>query len=264
MKNSGLSVAKIIVFIFGLLSILSANVLTVVGDLVSDYVRYALVFIGLILIFVSYKMASTIENKTLTSRQMAVIALQGAISALLYIFVKFPLPFFPSFLDMQISEIPALITSFMYGPLAGIFVLIIRFVIKIPFTGTMGVGEIADLIIGSMLVIVSGLIYKKHRTIKGAVVGLSIGVVFALVGAIFANWLVLIPFYLQLYFNGSMAPLVGMCSMIPGINETNFMPLYIFVGVVPFNLLRFIVVFGLTMFLYKRTGFIFNKFTSKK
>ena len=79
--------------------------------------------------------------------------------------------------------------------------------------------------------------------------------------ACLANWLILIPFYLQLYFNGSMAPLVGMCKMIPGINETNFMPLYIFVGVLPFNLLRFIIVFVLTILLYKRLSFLFKKIT---
>ena len=264
MKNSKLSVTKIIIFIFGLLSLISSVVLTILGNLVSDYVRYSLVFIGLIVMFIAYKLPNEQESRVLSSKEMAVIALQGAISALLYMFVKFPLPFFPSFLDMQVSEIPALITSFMYGPTAGVFVLIIRFVIKVPFTGTMGVGEIADLIIGSLFVIVSGLIYKKHRTLKGALVGMAAGVGIGLVGAVLANWLVLIPFYLQLYFNGSMAPLVGMCSMIPGINESNFMSLYIFAGAAPFNLLRFIVVYGLTMFLYKRTSFIFNKFTGKK
>lgn len=262
MKNSGLSITKIIVFVFGLALLIGANVITILQLDVSSYINYALVFIGVLLMLLSYKMPNDGERKTLTSKQMAVIAVQGAISALLYMFVKFPLPFFPSFLDMQVSEIPALITSFMYGPIAGIFVLIIRFVIKIPFTGTMGVGEIADLIIGSLLVIIAGLIYKKHRTIKGALIGLSIGVVFSTVGAALVNWLVLIPFYLQLYFNGSMAPLIGMCSMIPGINESNFMVLYIFIGAVPFNLLRFICVFILTMLLYKRISFLFKKFTN--
>ena len=180
---------------------------------------------------------------------------------MLYIFVKFPLPIFPSFLDLQVSEIPALITSFMYGPYAGAMVILIRFIIKLPFSGTAGVGEIADLIIGLVVVIISGIIYGKKHTFKGAVVGMSTSMVTGTVLACLANWLILIPFYLQLYFNGSMAPLVGMCKMIPGINETNFMPLYIFVGVLPFNLLRFIIVFVLTVLLYKRISFLFKKIT---
>lgn len=252
---------KIIIFIIGLILILCTDFFVIFNLNVSNYIVYSLLAIGVLLILLTCK--ENHKHFKLTSKEMVLIALQGAISALLYIYIKFPLPFFPSFLDIQISEIPALITSFMYGPINGLFVLLIRFIIKLPFTGTIGVGEIADLIISSTLIIVSGLIYKKNRTFKGAIKGLILGMILSIFIAIIVNYLILIPFYLQLYFNGAIEPLIKMCSMIPNINKDNFMILYLFVGVLPFNIIRFSLVFILTLFLYKKISFIFNKIIGK-
>ena len=59
-----------------------------------------------------------------TVKNIAGTAILAAMSVLLYLFVKFKLPsIFPSFLDFQISEIPALIAGFAYGPLSGFFVI---------------------------------------------------------------------------------------------------------------------------------------------
>lgn len=257
MKNSSFR-GRLTLFIIGILLILAS----IFSWLMNYYslTIYALDALGILFILLSV-INKKINLRTFTVKEISLIGVQSAIASLLYIFVKFNLPFFPSFLDIQISEIPALITSFMYGPYAGSMVILVRFIIKLPFSGTAGVGEVADLIIGIALVLVSGLIYKKHRTLKGAINGMILGIILATILASLANWLVLIPFYLELYFKGSMAPLIGMCSMIPGINETNFMPLYIFVGVVPFNLLRFVIVFILTLLLYKRVSFLFKKIT---
>lgn len=257
MKNSSLR-GRIASFITGLVLIL-ASIFCWLKDY-NELAIYTLDILGLVFILMSAFNKST-NRRPFTVKEISLIGVQGALASLLYIFVKINLPIFPSFLDLQVSEIPALITSFIYGPYAGAMVILIRFIIKLPFSGTAGVGEIADLIIGLAIVIISGLIYKKNRTFKGALKGMTIAMLVATVLVSLANWLILIPFYLELYFHGSMAPLLGMCSMIPGINEANFMVMYIFVGVVPFNLLRFIIVFILTIVLYKRISFLFKKIT---
>ena len=195
-------------------------------------------------------------------KEMAMVGIMGAISSILYIFVKFNLPFFPSFLDIQISEIPALIVGFAYGPVAGIATLAIRFVVKLPLTSTASVGEFADLLIGIALVVPTSIIYKKHRTFKGAIVGFSIGVLLATITAMLLNWLVLIQFYVELYFNGDWAPIIGMCSMIPNINQDNFFALYLFAGVLPFNLFRYLIVGIITFLIYKRAKNLLDKVTN--
>lgn len=217
---------------------------------------YAINIVGTIILFVGICFFIAFlqhgkEIKSLTVKQMTMVAIQSAITVILYYFVKINLPIFPGFLDIQVSEIPALITSFAYGPYVGCLIILIRFIIKLPATITAGVGEVADLLIGCTLIITTGLIYKKHRTFKGALVGTEVGVFVATVVACLANWLILIPAYVQIA-HFPLSAIVGMCSMIPGITEANFMPLYIFVGVLPFNLFRFIIVFALTFLLYKR------------
>lgn len=227
--------------------------LYVVGSLI--------VLVGAYLIY-AYVMTKK-EVKRMSVKQMTLIGTLSAISIVLYYFAKFPLPFFPPWLDIQFSDLPALIGSFIYGPWAGILIVFIRFVVKLPGTSTVGVGELADLILGVVLVVTSGLIYKKHRTIKGAFIGSLIGVGAATVAACFTNWLLLIPAYIKIA-GFPLGAIVGSLSYIKVGGESvvtadNYMLYYIFVGVVPFNLFRYSLVLALTFILYKRISWLFNK-----
>ena len=146
----------------------------------------------------------------------------------------------------------------MYGPFVGSIVIIVRFLIKLPSTITAGVGELADLIIGLTFVISAGLIYKKMKTLNGAIASLSIGAFIATVVALLVNYFILIPAYINIA-NFPIETIVGMCSMIPGINVDNFLITYIFAGALPFNLFRFVIVGILTFLLYKRVSGFINK-----
>jgi len=200
--------------------------------------------------------------KRMNIKQMSVIAVFGALSVILYYFGKFNLPFFPSWLDIQFSDIPALLVSFMYGPISGVLVIIVRFFCKLPGTSTVGVGEMADLLIGLTLIIVSGLIYKKHKNIKGAVNALIFGMLAATVVATISNWLLLIPAYKGIAGYPQAALTGGMDLIVSGnkgvVTDDNFMVYYLFVGVVPFNLLRYSLVFTITFLLYKRLHMLIN------
>lgn len=189
-------------------------------------------------------------------------AVLSAISAILYMFVKFPLPMlFPSFLDIQISNLPAIIAGFLLGPTGGVAVVVVRALLKILTIGTSTsyVGELADLLIGIAVVLTSSLIYKKFHSKKGAIVGLALSSLAWVLVAIITNWLILIPFYLEFFFKGNVQGLISMCAMIPGINESNYLILYLLVGVLPFNALLSIVCNLITFLVYKRTHFMFNE-----
>ena len=198
--------------------------------------------------------------KKMNIKQMTVIAIFGALSVILYYFAKFKVPFFPSWLDIQFSDVPALLVSFMYGPVSGVLVIIVRFFCKLPGTSTFGVGEFADVLIGVVLCVVAGLIYKKHRTFKGALAAMSIGMLSATFIATVANWLILIPAFKTLAHYPQAALTQGMDLIISGKNgvvtDENFMVYYLFVGVIPFNLFRYSIVFAITLLLYKRLEMI--------
>lgn len=194
-------------------------------------------------------------------KQMGVISIFGSLSVILYYFAKFNLPFFPGFLDIQFSDVPALITTFMYGPWSGAMVILVRFFCKLPGTMTAGVGELADLLIGLSLVLVSGFIYKKHRSFKGALCSLAFGMLFATFIATVSNWLILIPAYINIT-GMSVEAIMGQMAYLSNIlTEENFMSVYLFVAVVPFNLFRYVLVFTITILLYKRLSMLIEHFT---
>jgi len=194
-------------------------------------------------------------NRTLF---FVLIANLSALSVLFYFFPKVPLPFiFPSFLDLQLSNLPAIIGGYALGPLAGGAIVVVRTLIKLPFSSTAYVGEIVDLIIGVATVVTSSLIYKKVHSKKGALIGMLAGMVVWTSIAVLTNWLFVLDFYLELFFGGNVDALLGMLSVIPGIDATNYMGRYLLYAILPFNLLLSAIVYGITFIVYKRiSGFI--------
>ncbi len=210
--------------------------------------------------FLQYKF----NLKPMNIRQMTVIGVFSALSVVLYYFAKFNLPIFPSWLDIQFSDVPALLTSFMYGPFSGVLIIIVRFFCKLPGTSTVGVGEFADVLIGTTLCIVAGLIYKKHKSIKGALCAMAIGMVSATLMAMISNWLILIPAYKEIAGFPQVALTKGMDTILGGqgvVTDDNFMIWYLGIGVLPFNLFRYVLVFVITLLLYKRLHIVINHIT---
>ena len=195
--------------------------------------------------------------------QITVIANLTALAVLFYFFPKFPLPFFPGFLEIQFSNLPAIIGGYALGPVAGGAIVVFRTIIKLPFSSTAYVGELVDLIIGLATVLTSAIIYKKNRTIKGAIYGMIAGSVAWVIVAVAANYFFVIDFYIEYFFGGAIEPLVGMASMIPGITAENFMEKYIIYGAIPFNLLLSGIVYGVAFLVYKRISHLIDEMAKK-
>ena len=189
------------------------------------------------------------------TKQMVRVAVFGALSGIFYIFIKFPVPFLPSFLEFHFDEIPAFIASFAYGPISGILVLLIKTLIKLPLTRTLGVGELSDLIYSAVFILPASLIYKRSRNFKGVILGLSVGTIFQLGVSLLANIYVMIPFYMKVMELPESA-ILGMCKMAnPKITNVGWS--YGLLAVLPFNALKDAAVIILTLFTYKSVhGFI--------
>ena len=98
-------------------------------------------------------------GKKITPAYLTKVAILTAISFILYMFLKFSLPFlFPSFLDMQFSELPAILAGFSLGPFAGVLVIILKCLLKFPFTSTAFVGEITDMVLGILYVLPASIL----------------------------------------------------------------------------------------------------------
>ena len=193
---------------------------------------------------------------------IAKVAIFSALSFILYLFPKFPLPIFPSFLDIQFSNLPAILGGFVLGPLGGCIIVIVRCALKLllGMSSTAGAGELADLLLGLAVVFTSSFIYKHFKNKRGGIVALIVAVVVWVISSIFINYYINIPVYLNLFFHGDIEQLVVVCKVvIKGINADNFMEYYTKYAVIPFNFILATLVSIITFLVYKRISIIFKK-----
>ncbi len=192
---------------------------------------------------------ATVQTTVTSTRKVASIGMFAAIAAVL-MFFEFPLPVAPAFYKLDFSEVPVLIGTFCYGPVAGILIELVKILVKtvIKGTSTAFVGEIANFAIGCAMIVPAGIIYKLKKTRKRAIIGLITGtLVMAFVGA-FLNAYVLLPAY-SVAYGMPIDALVGMGAAI-NASVTDVLS-FAMLLVVPFNLIKGVVVSVLTLLLYK-------------
>ena len=76
-------------------------------------------------------------------RKLSVTAVMSALASIL-MYIETPMPFFPFFLKLDPSDLPAIICSFAVGPLWGVGVKLFKNIIHALSTQTMIAGEIAN------------------------------------------------------------------------------------------------------------------------
>lgn len=176
------------------------------------------------------------------------ISLLGVVGFLL-MFIEFALPVFPSFLKIDISDLPALMGTFALGPGAGIAIEFLKNVLHGIFNGkTAFIGEVANFAVGSVLVFTAGYIYSKKKTKKSAVVSLGAGTIAMSAAAALLNYFILLPLY-EKVLNFPISAMVAVAGKINGsVTDLNTLVLF---AIVPFNLLKGIALTALTLVLYK-------------
>jgi riboflavin transporter FmnP len=180
-----------------------------------------------------------------------------SVMAFLLMYIELPLPIFPEFLKIDVSDLPALLGAFALGPVAGVIVELVKNILHGMLAGkTAFVGELANFLVGSCLVLVSGYIYKARKSKGGAIVALLIGVTVMSVFAGMLNYLLILPLY-EKVLGIPVAAVVGMGSKINhNIKDLNS---FIIWSIIPFNFLKGIVVSGVTLSLYKSVSPLLHK-----
>ena len=167
------------------------------------------------------------------------------------VFLTSPLPFCPRvFYKIDLSEVPVLIGAFAMGPLAGAAIELIKILLNLVMKGstTAGVGEVANFLIGCAYVMPAAWIYKTQKTKKNAMIGMAVGTVFLAAAGGLLNAFVLLPAYAAA-FGMPMDALVGMGSAVN--KAITSLPTFVLFAVVPFNIIKGVVVSLVTMLLYK-------------
>ena len=115
--------------------------------------------------------------KRVNVRYMTMTAMLSAVAFVLML-LEFPVPIMPWFIQLDFSELPALIGAYAMGPISGVIICLLKNLLHLIFmSGTGGVGELSNFILGSIFVIPAGLLYKKKKSKKNALIGAVVGAV---------------------------------------------------------------------------------------
>jgi len=185
-------------------------------------------------------------KKQLSVRGMTSTAILSAVAFVLAFF-EFPVPLSPPFARMDLSDFPALIGAFAFGPVAGVLIELVKNLLGLISTATGGIGELANFLMGGSFVAAAGGIYSLHKTKKNALLGGIAGSVVMGVAAALTNYFILLPLFEQ--FMPLEQVIASFGEYIPFIKTK--LDVVVF-NAFPFNLLKGLVITALTMLVYKR------------
>lgn len=188
-------------------------------------------------------------NNNLTRNGVRYITVTAMLSAVAYVlmFIDFPIPFLiPSFIQMDISELPALIGAFSMGPMCGVLVCLVKNLLHLFITSTGGVGELSNFLLGVMFVLPAGIVYEMKKNKKSARNGALIGAVLMGLVSIPVNYFLTYPIYYN--FMPEAVILEAYRAIVPSMK--NVLQCLICFNM-PFTIIKGLCSVGLTMLIYK-------------
>ncbi|MBQ8431962.1 MAG: ECF transporter S component [Clostridia bacterium] len=177
------------------------------------------------------------------------IAMTGILSAIatVLMMLSFSVPFMPSFIKLDFSELPALIASFSMGPMSGVMVCLIKNLINLPMTTTGGVGELSNFLLGVFFVWPAGVLYHMRSNRRMALIASLVGAFTMALMSLPSNYYLTYPVYANLM---PLDLIIGAYqAIVPGVDGL-FQCLLFFN--VPFTLLKGLLDTALTFLVYKR------------
>ncbi|HJB15819.1 MAG TPA: ECF transporter S component [Candidatus Blautia excrementipullorum] len=191
----------------------------------------------------------SLTAKKHTSSNTRTITMTGMLAAISYIlaFLEFPVPLSPAFARMDLSDFPALIGAFAFGPLCGLMIELVKNGLQLFSTSTGGVGELANFLMGGSYVLAAGLFYKRNKTKKNAAIAWILASIVMGITAALTNYFILLPMFEAFMPLDQVIASFG--AFIPFIRTKLDVVLF---NAFPFNLLKGLVIGALTMLVYKR------------
>lgn len=191
----------------------------------------------------------TMQKEKGNIRTIAVTGMLGALATIL-MYLEFPIPMLiPPFIKFDFSELPALLAAYAMGPVSGIVVCLIKNLINLLHTQTGGVGELSNFILGVCFVLPAGLIYKRKKTQKNALIGAFAGAVLMAVVSVFSNYFIVYPVYTNFML---MDAILGAYRAINS-NVSNLWDALIWFNM-PFTFVKGLCSVLITFLIYKRVS----------
>lgn len=181
-------------------------------------------------------------------------ALLGAVGFILMV-IEISVPIMPVFIKLDFSELPALLASFAYGPIYAVAVCLIKNLLHLFVTNTAGVGELANFLMGIFFVVPAGLIYRKIKSRKGALIGSVVGSAVMAVACVLINYFITYPIYYKVLMPETVI-LSLYQAILPSVDSI-FKSLLIFN--LPFTFVKGVLVSIICFLIYKKLSPILKK-----
>lgn len=224
-----------------------------------------IIAIALGLVLVIFSVVNNVNKKRLIStRFIARSGIFAAISIILYVIpiLNINVPIFPEFLKFHFDEVPAFIAGFAYGPLSAVLVILIKTIAKLPFSQTLCVGELTDLVYSLAFVLPAAIMYKKRKSFKYVLACFGISTLIQLFVSSVLSVTVTLPFY-EFVMGFSVDDILFLCKQAnPNVSSLGWP--YIVMIILPFNLIKDVIVVLITMLLYKRLHKTIDKLGAQK
>jgi len=169
-------------------------------------------------------------------KKSVIISMLAALSFLSVVLIRIPVVLFLSY---EPKDVIITIGGFLFGPLVSALIsLIVSFVEMVTISTTGPIGMLMNFIATCSFACTAAVIYKRKRTVSGAVTGLVLGVFSMVLVMLFWNYLIT-----PLYMGVSREAVAEI--LVPAI--------------LPFNLLKAFINAALTMLLYKPVSIALRK-----
>ncbi len=180
------------------------------------------------------------QRSHMDTKKLTVLAVMTALAYISVMFIKVPVPL-PgvSFLKYEPKDVIITIGGFTFGPLASLIMSVVVSLIEmVTISETGPIGALMNFISTCAFACTASVIYKRFRTINGAVAGLCTGTV--VMAALMLAWNYLItPLYMGF-------PREAVAALL--------LPAFL-----PFNLLKAVLNSAITMLIYKPLSNIMKK-----
>lgn len=192
-----------------------------------------------------------VKERIFDTRKMAMIGMFSALSAVLMLF-EIPLPFAPPFYKLDFSELPILVGTFAFGPVAGVMMEFIKILLKLVIKGTRTafVGELANFAVGCSFILPASVVYAFRKSKKNAMVGCAVGTLFMTVFGTAFNAVYLLPAFSKLYGLPLEDILLMGRKVNPLVREGDIIS-FVAACVAPLNLIKGVSVSIVTLLIYK-------------
>ena len=226
---------------------------------VTENVAYVVIFlaviVGCFLVAVVLEKGAQKKNgisePIFNTRKLAMIGMFSAIAMILHV-LDFPIFFAPGFYKMDFSELPILVGSFAFGPVAGVMMEFVKVLLKLCIKGTSTafIGDLANFVVGCCLIIPASAVYSFKKTKISAIIACIVGTLVKTVFGTAFNAVYLLPAFSKFY-GMPLDAILAMGTEVNPLAKEGSIVSFVVACVAPMNLIKGTLVSVVTLLIYK-------------